>query len=191
MINLNDNQKLLKAKSYLDKLANGINPVTNEIVPESDTINNIHISRCLFYISDVLRIVIEGNTGSPKKKSSKAPFSITAQQLAGYPFTSEPITVTEITKNINALIDADEMKGLKTTSITNWLIEIDFLEYITDEKGKNHKFPTEKGTQLGILTQERLGMYGTYKVVLYNSNAQQFILDNIDAIATYNTAKKS
>lgn len=80
---MNDNQKLLKAKSYLDKLANGINPVTNEIVPESDTINNIHISRCLFYISDVLRNVIEGNTGSPKKKSSKAPFSITAQQLAG------------------------------------------------------------------------------------------------------------
>ena len=191
MINLNDNQKLLKAKSYLDKLANGINPVTNEIVPESDTINNIHISRCLFYISDVLRNVIEGNTHSPKKKSSKAPFSITAQQLAGYPFANEPITVTEITKNINALIDADEMKGLKTTSITNWLIEIGFLEYITDEKGKNHKFPTEKGTQLGILTQERLGMYGTYKVVLYNSNAQQFILDNIDAIATYNTAKKS
>ncbi len=188
---MNDNQKLLKAKSYLDKLANGINPVTNEIVPESDTINNIHISRCLFYISDVLRNVIEGNVSSPKKKSSKAPFSITAQQLAGYPFTNEPITVTEITKNINALIDADEMKGLKTTSITNWLIEIGFLEYITDEKGKNHKFPTEKGTQLGILTQERLGMYGTYKVVLYNSNAQQFILDNIDAIATYNTAKKS
>ena len=188
---MNDNQKLFKAKSYLDKLANGINPVTNEIVPESDTINNIHISRCLFYISDVLRNVIEGNTGSPKKKSSKAPFSITAQQLAGYPFTNEPITVTEITKNINALIDADEMKGLKTTSITNWLIEIDFLEYITDEKGNNHKFPTVKGTQLGILTQERLGMYGTYKVVLYNSNAQQFILDNIDTIATYNTAKKS
>ena len=130
MINLNDNQKLLKAKSYLDKLANGINPVTNEIVPESDTINNIHISRCLFYISDVLRNVIEGNTDSPKKKSSKAPFSITAQQLAGYPFANEPITVTEITKNINALIDADEMKGLKTTSITNWLIEIGFLEYI-------------------------------------------------------------
>lgn len=34
-------------------------------------------------------------------------------------------------------------------------------------------------------------MYGTYKVVLYNSNAQQFILDNIDAIATYNTAKRA
>lgn len=63
---MNDNQKLLKAKSYLDKLANGINPVTNEIVPESDTINNIHISRCLFYISDVLRNVIEGNTDSQK-----------------------------------------------------------------------------------------------------------------------------
>ena len=36
---MNENEKLLKAKVYLDKLANGINPVTNENVPENDTIN--------------------------------------------------------------------------------------------------------------------------------------------------------
>jgi hypothetical protein len=44
VINLNENEKLLKAKSYLDKLAKGINPITNELASENDTINNIHIS---------------------------------------------------------------------------------------------------------------------------------------------------
>ena len=71
MINLNENEKLLKAKSYLDKLANGINPITNELASENDTINNIHISRCLFYVSDVLRNLIENNNNTQKKKNSK------------------------------------------------------------------------------------------------------------------------
>lgn len=191
MINLNENEKLLKAKSYLDKLANGINPITNELASENDTINNIHISRCLFYVSDVLRNLIENNNNPQKKKNSKISFSVTPQQLANYVFDDNPITVTEITKKLNSLIDTEEMKGIKTTSITNWLIKINMLEYFADENGKNHKIPTENGIQLGITTQERLGMYGSYKVVLYDSNVQQFILDNIDTIAYYNTQKKS
>lgn len=96
-------------------------------------------------------------------------------------FYDNPITVTEITKKLNSLINTEEMKGIKTTSITNWLIKINMLEYLADENG----------IQLGITTQERLGMYGSYKVVLYDSNVQQFILDNIDTIAYYNTQKKS
>ena len=191
MINLNESEKLLKAKSYLDKLANGINPITNELASENDTINNIHISRCLFYVSDVLRNLIENNSNPQKKKNSKIPFSVTPQQLADYVFDDNPITVTEITKKLNSLINTEEMKGIKTTSITNWLIKINMLEYFADENGKNHKIPTENGIQLGITTQERLGMYGSYKVVLYDSNVQQFILDNIDTIAYYNTQKKS
>ena len=191
MINLNENEKLLKAKSYPDKLANGINPITNELASENDTINNIHISRCLFYVSDVLRNLIENNNNPQKKKNNKIPFSVTPQQLADYVFDDNPITVTEITKKLNNLIDTEEMKGIKTTSITNWLIKINMLEYFADENGKNHKIPTENGIQLGITTQERLGMYGSYKVVLYDSNVQQFILVNIDTIAYYNTQKKS
>lgn len=105
MINLNENEKLLKAKSYLDKLANGINPITNGLASENDTINNIHISRCLFYVSDVLRNLIENNNNPQKKKNSKISFSVTPQQLADYVFDDNPITVTEITKKLNSLID--------------------------------------------------------------------------------------
>ncbi|WP_440448511.1 hypothetical protein [Ruminococcus intestinalis] len=139
--------------------------------------------------SDVLRNLIENNNNPQKKKNSKISFSVTPQQLADYVFDDNPITVTEITKKLNSLIDTEEMKGIKTTSITNWLIKINMLEYFADENSKNHKIPTENGIQLGITTQERLGMYGSYKVVLYDSNVQQFILDNIDTIAYYNTQK--
>lgn len=46
------------AKEYLDKLAMGLDPLTGQEAPEEDIINNVRISRCLFYVSDVLRQVI-------------------------------------------------------------------------------------------------------------------------------------
>ena len=48
-----DVEKVLKAKMYIDKLANGIDPVTNKAVPMDSTINNIHVSRCLFYVPGI------------------------------------------------------------------------------------------------------------------------------------------
>ena len=49
------NLDLLKhAKGYIEKLANGINPLTGENIPETDIINNIRISRCLFYVNNIL-----------------------------------------------------------------------------------------------------------------------------------------
>lgn len=41
-------EKISIAKAYVEKLANGINPLTGKAVPDSDTINDIKISRCLF-----------------------------------------------------------------------------------------------------------------------------------------------
>jgi len=75
---LNENEKLLKAKSYLDKLTNGINPITNELASENDTINNIHISRCIFYVSDVLRNLIENNNNRKKENQKNSLFCYTA-----------------------------------------------------------------------------------------------------------------
>ena len=55
-----------RAKMYLDKLANGINPVTDQPASDSDCINQVRISRCLFYVSDVLRRVAVFESGVEK-----------------------------------------------------------------------------------------------------------------------------
>ena len=60
------------------------------------------------------------------------------------------LQLPKLPKSLTVLIDTEEMKGIKTTSITNWLIKINMLEYFADENGKNHKIPTENGIQLGI-----------------------------------------
>lgn len=64
-------EKIAYARSFIDKLANGINPLDDTPVPESDIVNNIRLSRCFFYVSDILRQVIENGGTVPKKKRSQ------------------------------------------------------------------------------------------------------------------------
>ena len=48
---MTDMEKLNTAKVWIEKLANGINPLNDEPVKEDDLINNVHISRCLFRVT--------------------------------------------------------------------------------------------------------------------------------------------
>lgn len=43
---------------------------------------------------------------------------------------------------------------------------------------------------MGIFVDERNGQFGQYYVVLFTSDAQQFIYDNIEAIVLFKQAKK-
>ena len=49
-----DQNKLKVAIDWINKLANGMNPLDGSTLPDSDIVNNVHISRCLFYVSHVL-----------------------------------------------------------------------------------------------------------------------------------------
>lgn len=179
-----------RAKVYIDQLANGINPIDGTCVADSDVINNVRISRCLFYVSDILKRVIDNGGSIGKKKVAKGPFFLPSEAAKGFRFSKAPITVSEIVKHINSLADSERCCQLKLTSVTTWLIEIGALEVITTADGKNTKLPTAQGTELGILTEKRMGQRGEYTVVVYNIEAQRFIIDNIEAIIAVNAAGK-
>ena len=38
-------EKIERAKMYMDKLANGINPIDDTMAPDDDLINNVRLSR--------------------------------------------------------------------------------------------------------------------------------------------------
>lgn len=187
-------ETIQRAKMYLDKLANGIDPLTDKTVPESDCINQVRISRCLFYVSDVLRRVIEngGVVDERKhKKEKKMPFYISHEQLKGFNFSDTSIPVSEITRRINDLIDSSAMSKLKYTSINSFLIRSGFLSEIEYNNGTVAKTPTKQGGLLGIALEERMGQNGPYRVIVYNSEAQQFILDNMEAVIEINSQKNA
>lgn len=175
-------EKIEYAKSFIDKMANGVNPLDDTPIPNDDLLNNIRISRCMFYVSDILRQVIE-NKGFRKNGNdkNKASFDISPEQLNAFQFSIEPIGITEITKRINSLIDDNVMKKLKITSITEWLVDTEVL-YNEISNNKKHKRVTSKGTSLGISEHTFQGQYGEYRKLLYNEDAQHFIINNISSI---------
>ena len=172
-----------RAKMYIDKLANGIDPLTDQPVPEGDTVNNVRIARCLFYVSDVLRQVIEnGGHVIRAGKLDKIPFSVTQEDLQNFQFSNKPISVSEITRRINALVDTETMTKMKYSAITEFLTNCGFLEQRENEFGKKSRFPTDEGFALGISTEVRISENGPYRVTIYDRTAQQFILDHLEAI---------
>lgn len=175
-------EKMQRAKMYIDKMANGINPIDDAPAADSDMINNVRLSRCLFYVSDILRQVIDNNGIVGKVKSSKKAFFLSADSINNFSFSETPIPVSEITKRLNDLVDLEVCYKLKHSAITNWLISIGALEIRELADGRNTKRPTVQGETLGISSEKRTGMNGEYVVVVYSKEAQQFILDNIEAI---------
>ena len=100
-------EKIAYTRMYIEKLANGINPLTDQAVPDTDLINNVRISRCLFYVSDLLR-QLEDQGGIPiKKKKKKLPFQLSYEKRSDFGFSENPIPISEIAKRINDLIDAE------------------------------------------------------------------------------------
>lgn len=182
-------EKMQRAQMYIEKMANGINPLTDSSVPDEDLINNVRISRCLFYVSDVLKQVI-GSGGTEKsspKKNKKLPFGITAAQAANFGYSDVPITVSEITKRINDICDNEKMKKLPYRFITDYLISAGFLTLVQNENGRPIKRPTDAGIKIGIQVEERHSDNGPYYVVVYSKEAQKFIIDNIEAIISVNS----
>ena len=167
-------EKIERARMYMDKLANGIDPIDDSAIPDGDVIHNVRLSRCFFFVSDVLRQVIENGGIKPaaaQKKPKKLPLEIPFEQRSRFPFSEVPVTASEIAKRVNALTDSNAMKKLTYADILAWLMEIGMMEWAPAPGGKRTKRPTAVGEE-----------NGDYQVVVYSEAAQHFIIDNLDAI---------
>lgn len=174
-------ETMQRAKMYMEKLAQGIDPVTNQEVAEDSVLNSVRLARCFFYVSDVLgRVIANGGVigGNPKLQ----PFAITSEQLSKVQVSQEPVRVTRLVGMISEAVGNPQMKKLGTTVITDWLLEKGFLEKQTGPDGRNNRVPTQNGIRIGLFTQMRQGQYGEYLAVFYNTEAQRFVLDNLMAM---------
>ena len=157
-----DKTKLKTAQEWIEKLANGINPLTSEPVKEDDIVNNVHISRCLFFVSEMLKKVKTTEYSSDGKK----PFMITSQEAEKIAI-SAPCGIAQFMRAVNE-------------GINNGYL------YEASKDGK-HKtnLPTEKGNQIGITVRSQQNLEGQeFQQVVYDATAQRFILRNIGSIAS-------
>lgn len=175
-----DIKLLLHAKDYIDDLARGINPITKEEAAQNDVINDVRVSRCLFYVADVLGKVAENADLKPAKKIKEKAFDPSQIDLNKIEFSSDDVTVSVITERINA-VKPQNMKKLKVTAVTNWLASIDALKTVV-VNGRNERRVTQNGRAIGINDEEYQGKNGIYRRILYSEKAQRFIVDNLTAV---------
>ena len=183
-------EKIAYAKGFIDKLANGINPIDDSVIPDGDVVNNVRLSRCFFFVSDILRQVVDngGITPAPiakEKKTKKHAYYLSAEQAASFEYSKEAIPISELARRIFAVGPQEGVKKFSLRTLTKWLLFNDFLEVKRESDGAKYYVPTELGESVGIELEERVGMYGTYRALLYSEEAQHFIIDNLEAVSSF------
>ncbi len=191
---MTESQRVAYAKTFIDKLANGINPLSDEPLPEGDVANNVRLSRCFFYVSDILRREIErerrkerraaGETA--EKKPAPEPFFITPRQVEAFQYSATPISVSAMCRKLNWLVREEigekRMERLSFRRISTFLKKSGMIEWQEWEGGMMKWLPTSAGEEMGLTVQlwERYGR--RTPMICLTETAQHFVMDNIEAV---------
>ena len=105
--------KLDKALIYVDRIADGKNPINNMPADNDDVMNDPNVIRCMFFIKDVL-LALKENGGVIGKTSGIKKKEFPMESLSEYQFI-ETKTITRFTEQLNSGIDEKEYKRMSET----------------------------------------------------------------------------
>jgi hypothetical protein len=177
-------EKLERARLYIEQLANGVDPISGLELPEDSALNQVRLSRCFFYVADVLGQVI-ANGGQVQRATGSTspllpPFELPMELREQIPI-EQSVMIKRFTESINALADLSAMRKLKMTAFTGWLVAQGYLREDMFN-GKRRKVVTDKGRAAGITDEQRQGQHGGYTATLYDENAQRLMIARLDEI---------
>lgn len=174
-------EELKLAANFFAKLSQGIDPLTNTKLLDDTVLNNRKYLQIFSYTEDALRYLINNNIDG-RTFNAKPDFHLSDLEKREIKISKDPISVSQIAYNINAMVVASLMRKIKATQITSWLTDLGYLQ--EDQQGKTlHKVSSERATEIGIHTIKKMNKYNkVYYVSIYNENAQKFIIDNINEI---------
>lgn len=110
-----------------------MNPIDGSILPDSDIVNNVHISRCLFFVSNLLEEM--GKKKPSQQKQYESEFQLTPE-AASKVYIAERTGIATFVKEINKVIP-DNMKPLAASKVTQWLVSAGYLEEQERSDGHN------------------------------------------------------
>ena len=177
-----------RAKAYMDALANGIDPISGEVIPEGEVVRQERLMNCFHYISDVLEEVLRVDA-TKKQPSAEQPFQPHLLDYSGFSLSETPITISELVKRINDC-RPEYMQKLKRTGVVNWLVEQRYIQRV-EINGRSCVRLGERSADIGLSEETRFGEDGrTFTVVVYPKGAQQLILEHLAAIVQTETYAK-
>ena len=184
---MTDLEKIAYAKSFIDKLALGIDPTDGTPIPEDDVAAKSRVVGCFSYVSEVLgKLVNAPNTVTDLYRTQDV--KITAQLLATIECSQSPVSVSAFAQRIDVALRL--AKKFTAADLNSWLLEHGYIEKLRDYKEKSYKRPTPKGIEIGIVLDQYTTLAGktTYSVKL-NQFAQRFIRDRLPEIMAGASAK--
>jgi hypothetical protein len=171
-------EKLVKAKVYCDKLANGIDPITDRVMVSDVTLNQVQMVRFFSFLKEYLREEIQQKSTTLPQSSKSQNFLITRKGLSDVEISSRAVSSTVFSRRITEKTEAYS-KMFSYKWIHEWLLAAGFLELSTEN---GMKIPTKAGLDIGIVHEWRPGKNQQYYAILFNKSAQQFLIDNMDSI---------
>lgn len=177
-----DSKRLDAAIEYVQRIADGYNPVHNTEAESDSVLDNPNVIRCMYFVKEVLEAVRrnDGIIGGLKPKAKKEPFPY--EILGEYHYQGDK-TISHLLAQIHLPAEGKNIKKISPQTITGWLKKSGYLtEEYCKEVGKVATIPTELGKELGIYAEVRTYSANTYLAVIYNRNAQEFIVQNLEAI---------
>ena len=180
---MTDLEKIAYAKSFLDKLASGIDPTTDDLVPEGDVAAKSRVVGCYAYVSEVLGKLI--NAPNVVADLYRVPErKLTAQVLSSIECTQFPVSISAFAQRIDAALRSS--KKFTAHDITPWLMHNGYIEKLIDYRDKSFKRPTQKGVEIGIIMHQSTSQTGRVTNSLrLNMFAQQFIRDHLHEILAF------
>lgn len=127
-----DMEKLEKAIIYVDRIADGKNPVTNVLAEDDLVMNDPNIIRCMFFIKEALK-AIKDNGGFVGRVPEIKKKDFPVEKLASFKF-EENKTITKFVDQMNEGVNGKEYYKITFKVITNWLKKNGYLEEVEDEE---------------------------------------------------------
>ncbi|MBP7332468.1 MAG: hypothetical protein KBA08_09230 [Firmicutes bacterium] len=111
---------------------------------------------------------------------------LSSEQISNFKFSHDvSISISEIVRRITALKEGAQDGTLTYKDIAAWLVDEGYLEETTSGDDNLKRRPTQQGSRAGIELELRNGANGKYKVVVYNYEAQKFIVDHLQDLFDY------
>ena len=178
-----DMKKLETAITYLQRIADGNNPINNLPADKDSVLNNPNVIRCMFFVKEILEEVRRNNGYIGKKAGKSDRMDFPLEILSSFTYREDK-AITKLVEQLNENVDEHIYKKINYKVITQWLKANDFLrEEFSQELNKTVTMPTEKGLQLGIRAEKRTGSSGMdYMIIIYGKQAQEYIVKNMEKI---------
>lgn len=169
---------LKHAQEYIQKLSQGIDPLTDEPAAENDIIRQPRIQNCLAYVAVYLKNGISEDKGPEAKRSHRGAFYITEEEKSALFSVESRVYLKDMADLINSVAAKEGCYKFQPKWLNDYLLSIGMLQI------KNgYKVPTEEGLKIGITPIRKVSeKIGEYYVNTFSTEAQQFIMDNIDAV---------